>query len=222
MQTDARGNNRVIAYASRKLNAAESNYSVTHQETLAVVWALHHFRDIIFGYPVQVYTDHAAITELFKGRNLTGRLERWFLIIQEYRPCEGYALPALLAVYALPALLAVYALPASLAVYAFPASLAALGGPLHLPCLQGYRGFLMACLARQDRHQPTSIQRTPHHSSAERWSFISPWKTAHLGSVLLLPRLYCPTVHPCCFLTALQFCVLRLPGQALNASGVVT
>ncbi len=85
MQTDARGKNRVIAYGSRKLNAAESNYSVTHQETLAVVWTLRHFRDIIFGYPLQVYTDHAAITELFKGRNLTGRLARWFLTIHEYR-----------------------------------------------------------------------------------------------------------------------------------------
>ncbi len=90
MQTDARGKHRVTAYASRKLNAAESNYSVTHQETLAVVWALRHFRDIIFGYPVQVYTDHAAITELFKGRNLTGRLARWFLTIQEYHPTFKY------------------------------------------------------------------------------------------------------------------------------------
>ncbi len=84
MQIDARGKNRVIAYASRKLNAAGSNYSVTHQETLAVVWALRHFRDIIFGYPVQVCTDHAAITELFMGRNLTGRLARGFLTIQKY------------------------------------------------------------------------------------------------------------------------------------------
>ncbi len=86
MQTDACGKYRVIAYASRKLNAAESNYSVIHQETLAVFWALRHFRDIIFGYPVQVYTDHAAITELFKGRNLIGRLARSFPTIQEYRP----------------------------------------------------------------------------------------------------------------------------------------
>ncbi len=71
MQPDARGKNRAIAYASRTLTPAESNYSVTHQETLAVVWALKHFRDIILGYPITVYTNHAAVTELFKGKNLT-------------------------------------------------------------------------------------------------------------------------------------------------------
>ncbi len=65
MQPDARGKNRTIAYASRTLNQAESNYSVPHQETLAVVWALKHFRDIILGYPITVFTDHAPVTELF-------------------------------------------------------------------------------------------------------------------------------------------------------------
>ncbi len=39
---------------------------------------------------MQVYTDHAAITELFKGRNITGRLARWFLTIEEYRPTFKY------------------------------------------------------------------------------------------------------------------------------------
>ena len=86
MQPDEHGKNRVIAYASRTLNPAESNYSVIHQETLAVVWALKHFRDIILGYEITVFTDPAAVTELFKGRNLTGKLARWYLTIQEYRP----------------------------------------------------------------------------------------------------------------------------------------
>ncbi len=65
MQQDVRGKRRGVAYASRTLNQAESNYSVSHEETLAVVWALKHFRDIILGYPITVFTDHAAVSELF-------------------------------------------------------------------------------------------------------------------------------------------------------------
>ncbi len=74
MQCDERGKNHVIAYGNRVLNAAEANYSVTHLETLAVVWALKHLKNIVLGYPITIYTDHAAVTELFKGKNLTGRL----------------------------------------------------------------------------------------------------------------------------------------------------
>ena len=74
----------VIAYASRTLNTAESQYSVTHLEALALVWALRHFRDIIYGYPLTIYTDHAALLHLFKVKNLTGRLARWFLTVEEF------------------------------------------------------------------------------------------------------------------------------------------
>ncbi len=86
MQTDGAGTNHVIAFASRVLTPAEKNYSVTHLEILAVVWALKHFRDIIMGYEITVYTDHSPITEIFKGRNLSGRLARWYLTIQTYNP----------------------------------------------------------------------------------------------------------------------------------------
>ncbi len=37
MQTDERGKNRVIGYANRTLNSAKPNYSVTHQEALAII-----------------------------------------------------------------------------------------------------------------------------------------------------------------------------------------
>ena len=90
MQEGADSKNRVIAYASRTLNSAESNYSVTHQEALAVVWALNTFKDIIFGYKIICYTDHSAITKLFEGRKLSGRLARWDLTIQEFNPTFKY------------------------------------------------------------------------------------------------------------------------------------
>ncbi len=86
MQADSAGKHHVIAFASRALNTAEKNYSVTHLELLAIVWALKHFRDIIMGYKITVYTDHSPITDIFKGRNLSGRLARWYLTIQAYNP----------------------------------------------------------------------------------------------------------------------------------------
>ncbi len=58
---------------------------------MAVVWALKHFRDINLGYPITVCPDHAPVTELFKSRrNLTSRLARWYLTIQEFEPTFKY------------------------------------------------------------------------------------------------------------------------------------
>ncbi len=86
MQTDGAGKNYVMAFASRALTPAEKNYSVTHLEILAAVWALKHLRDITMGYKITVYTDHSPITEIFKGRNFSGRIARWHLTIQTYNP----------------------------------------------------------------------------------------------------------------------------------------
>ncbi len=84
-QADNAGKQHVIAFARCALTAAEKiKYLVTHLEILAVVWALRHFRDIIMGYKITVYTDHCPITDTFKGRNLNGRLVRWYLTIQAY------------------------------------------------------------------------------------------------------------------------------------------
>ncbi len=80
----------VIAYANRTLNVAESHYSIAHMEMLAVAWSLRHFRDIICGNDITVYTDHSAITQLFQCKNLSGRLARWFLIIDEFKPNIKY------------------------------------------------------------------------------------------------------------------------------------
>ncbi len=81
MQTEEGKRPHAIANASRMLTSAESKYRVTHLEALTVVWALQHLRDIIFGCPLTVYTDHIAVIQLLHGKNFTGRLDRWYLTI---------------------------------------------------------------------------------------------------------------------------------------------
>jgi len=50
-----------IYYASKTLDAAQSNYIVTEKEMLALVFAFDKFRSYLVGTKVIVYTDHAAI-----------------------------------------------------------------------------------------------------------------------------------------------------------------
>ncbi len=73
-----KGTAHPIAYASRLCTAAEenNNYTITERETLAVIYCLEHFRDIILGYRIRVWTDHTAIQNLFRHKNLRGCLAR--------------------------------------------------------------------------------------------------------------------------------------------------
>jgi len=52
----------VIHYASKIFNDAQSNYTTTEKELLAIVYALEKFRSYSIGSKVVVFTDHAAIS----------------------------------------------------------------------------------------------------------------------------------------------------------------
>ena len=67
-----------VAYASRALNPTEKNYSVTELETLAVVWAITHFRSYLYGGVVTVITDHSAVKPVLEAPNPTGKHARWW------------------------------------------------------------------------------------------------------------------------------------------------
>ncbi len=58
--------------------------------SLAVIWALRHFRELILGYKIHVHIDHYAVTETLKGNNITDQFARWHLTIQEFNPTFSY------------------------------------------------------------------------------------------------------------------------------------
>lgn len=72
-----------IAFYSRKLNPAQTRYTTTERELLAIVETLKEFRNILLGQQIRVYTDHKNLT--YKNFN-TERVMRWRLIIEEFGP----------------------------------------------------------------------------------------------------------------------------------------
>ena len=70
--------------ASRGLLKHEKNYAISELEGLAVVWALGHFHAYIVGQDITVFTNDAALQSLLKAPNLSGRLMRWSLKLQQF------------------------------------------------------------------------------------------------------------------------------------------
>nr|GEX93245.1 reverse transcriptase domain-containing protein [Tanacetum cinerariifolium] len=75
---------RPIHYASKTMTEAESNYTTTEKEMLAVVYAFEKFRSYLIMNKSIVYTDHSALKYLFAKKDAKARLLRWILLLQEF------------------------------------------------------------------------------------------------------------------------------------------
>ncbi|RXN11706.1 MAATS1 isoform X1 [Labeo rohita] len=84
MQRDNNGRDVVVAYASRALHKAERPYSTPEKECLAVIWTLEHFRPYVEGLHVTIFSDHSSLRWLMSRPNLSGRLARWSLRLQDF------------------------------------------------------------------------------------------------------------------------------------------
>nr|GEX25210.1 hypothetical protein [Tanacetum cinerariifolium] len=75
---------RPIYYASKTMTEAESNYTTTEKEMLAVVYAFEKFWSYLIMNKRVVYTDHSALKYLFAKKDSKARLLRWLLLLQEF------------------------------------------------------------------------------------------------------------------------------------------
>ena len=73
-----------VAFASRKLKDAESRYSATERELLALVWATSHFKCYLANKHFKIYTDHAALTYVLKIKDATSRMAKWICLLSDF------------------------------------------------------------------------------------------------------------------------------------------
>ena len=66
------------------MSPAERNYTTTEREALAVMYACMKFRHYLLDYRVVFHTDHNSLKYLVNKPDLSGRIARWILLLQEF------------------------------------------------------------------------------------------------------------------------------------------
>ena len=78
------GEERVIAYGSKALSAAQRRYCTTKRELLAVVKFVKYYRTYLWGRHFMVRTDHASLRWLLNFKDPEGMLARWLSVLDTY------------------------------------------------------------------------------------------------------------------------------------------
>ena len=83
-QLDANNEERPIAYFSKALNDAQSKYSITKMEMLALVSAIRHFKPYLYGAKFECRVDHHSLIWLQNMKEPQGILARWLETLSNY------------------------------------------------------------------------------------------------------------------------------------------
>ena len=78
------GKDLPVGYASRSLNKAESHYSTSEKELLAIVWATKYFRPYLHGRKFKIVSDNKPLVWIMNVKDPGSRLMRWRIQLAEY------------------------------------------------------------------------------------------------------------------------------------------
>jgi len=78
------GKDLPVAYASRSLNSAETNYTTSEKELLAIVRATKYFGPYLYGRRFKVVSDHKPLVWIMNVKDPGSRLMRWRIQLTEY------------------------------------------------------------------------------------------------------------------------------------------
>ena len=73
-----------IAFASRALSKTEKHFAVVEKEACALVFAVRHFKEYLWGRKFLAIVDHAPLKYLLRNRDSNPRLMRWSLFLQQF------------------------------------------------------------------------------------------------------------------------------------------
>ena len=79
-------NTHIVQYASRSLSDTERRYHQIEKEALAVIWAMEHFHNYLYGRSFEVVSDNSTVVSVFGNPRSKpkARLENWSLRLQRY------------------------------------------------------------------------------------------------------------------------------------------
>ena len=66
------------------MSPAKKKYTTTEREVLAVVYACKKFQHYLLRYRIKFHTDHGSLKYLVNKPDLSGRIVRWILLLQEF------------------------------------------------------------------------------------------------------------------------------------------
>ena len=80
-QSQKNGEWKPICFASRFLTDFEAKYSFNELELLAIVWAIEHFKNYVYGVKFKIFSDHKALMTVLRpnrgNKTFSSRLTRW-------------------------------------------------------------------------------------------------------------------------------------------------